>query len=463
MDIPSNALNDLRSDFSGELLTPDKEGYGSARQLWNAMIDKSPSLIARCNGVADVIGAVKFARTSGLPIAVRGGGHNVAGHAVCDTGVTIDLSGMRAVHVNPDRRTAVVEGGATWAEVDRETQVFGLATPGGLISETGVGGLTLSGGFGYLRGRHGLSIDNLLAAEVVTAEGNLVRASAEENSDLLWALKGGGGNFGVVVRFEFALHPVGPEVQFIAPIYALEEGPGPIRAWRDYVSRNDEELAMICEFSTVPEDDEFPSEYWGKKVFALVGVALGSPEQTEELSKPLRELGTLVTDFSGRMAYKDIQKLFDEQTPFNEMRCYWKARYLSELPDAMIDLAIENAEAAPSPNTISSLWNMGRAVQAVPASASAFGDRSMGWMYSADGVWGEVADDEANIAWARDSWTKAEPFGHAGRAYLNFPGHGEDGALTAAAFGENYARLREIKARFDPENIFKFNQNIPPA
>jgi FAD/FMN-containing dehydrogenase len=375
----------------------------------------------------------------------------------------IDLSQMHAVHVDPERRIAVVEGGATWADMDRETQAFGLATPGGLISETGVAGLTLSGGFGYLRGRHGLTIDNLLAADVVTADGTLVHANADQNPDLLWALKGGGGNFGVVVRFEFALHPLGPEVLFIAPIYAVEGGPGPIRAWRDYVSQHDEDLAMICEFSTVPEDDDFPRETWGKKVFALVGIAIGAPEAAEALAAPLRDLGPLVTDFSGRMAYTDIQRLFDAQTPFGGMRCYWKARYLADLPDAMIDLAMENAVRAPSPNTISSLWNMGRAVRAVPAEAAAFGDRSMGWMYSADGVWANVADDAANISWARKSWSSAAPYGHQDRTYLNFPGHGEDATLTRQAFGDTYEQLARIKAAYDPGNMFRFNQNIAPA
>jgi FAD/FMN-containing dehydrogenase len=463
MDAQNNSIDELKTGFAGSVLIQGDAAFDGARRLWNAMIDRRPTVIARCRGTADVMQAVRFARAQGLPVAIRGGGHNVAGHAACDGGLMIDLSEMRTVHVDPERRIAVVEGGATWADVDRETQAFGLATPGGLISETGVAGLTLSGGFGYLRGRHGLTIDNLLAADVVTADGTLVRASAEDNPDLLWALKGGGGNFGVVVRFEFALHTVGPEVLFIAPIYYLEAGPAPIRAWRDYVTAHDEDLAMICEFSTVPEDNEFPREAWGKKVFALVGIATGAPEDAEALAKPVRELGPLVTDFSGRMAYSDIQQLFDAQTPFGAMRCYWKARYLTELSDAMIDLAMENAARAPSPNTISSLWNMGRAVQAVPAEATAFGDRSMGWMYSADAVWAAPADDAPNIDWARQSWERAAPFGHEGRAYLNFPGHGEDAALTSEAFGENYGRLSNIKAKYDPGNMFRFNQNIAPA
>ncbi len=462
MDAQNISIDDLRAAMSGRVLTQEQDGYDDARQLWNAMIDRSPSVIAKCEGVADVIQAVKFAAAQGLPMAIRGGGHNVAGHAACDTGVMIDLSGMREVQVDPEQRVAVVEGGATWAEVDQATQAFGLATPGGLISETGVAGLTLSGGFGYLRGRHGLTIDNLVGADVVTADGSLVHTSAKENPELLWALQGGGGNFGVVVRFEFRLHPTGPEVLFTGPIYALDDGPGPIRAWRDYVSRHDEDLAMICEFSTVPEDDEFPSEFWGKRVFALVGVVTGPADAAEELVKPLRELGPLVTDFTGRMNYVDVQRLFDAQTPFGAMRCYWKARYLTELPDAMIDLAMENASRAPSPNTISSLWNMGHGVKTVQAEATAFGDRSMGWMYSADGVWQNAEDDDDNIAWARESWENSKAFGHANRSYLNFPGHGEDNELTRSTFGSNYERLTKIKAKYDPTNMFRFNQNILP-
>lgn len=463
MDTQTTTIDELKSGFSGDVLVPGDPAYDEARQVWNAMIDRRPTLIARCESTEDVMAAVRFASDKGLPVSIRGGGHNVAGHAVCDTGVMVDLSKMRSVRVDPDKRIAYADGGATWADMDAATQVFGLATPGGLISETGVAGLTLSGGFGYLRGQHGLSIDNLLAADVVTADGRLTRASATENPDLLWALKGGGGNFGIVVRFEFALHPVGPEVFFVAPIYAMEDGPGPIRAWRDYISQHDEALAMICEFSTVPEDDEFPQQYWGKKVFALVAVVTGDLDAAEELARPLRELGPLVTDFSGRMPYAEVQRLFDAQTPFATMRCYWKALYLADLPDEMIDLAMANAKAAPSPNTISSLWNMGHGVRAVAAEATAFGDRSMGWMYSADGVWADAADDAANIAWARASWLKAEPFGHEGRAYLNFPGHGEDDTLTRAAFGDGYDRLARIKAQYDPHNMFRFNQNITPA
>lgn len=463
MDGLKDELKTLADEFSGEIFMPGDAGFDEARALWNAMIDRQPAVIARCGNAEDVIASVRLAGARNLPISIRGGGHNVAGHAVCDEGVMIDLSLMRRVDVNDERRIAIAEGGALWGDMDAATQPHGLATPGGLISDTGVAGLTLSGGIGWLRAQHGLSIDNLVAADVVTASGALIRASADENPDLLWALQGGGGNFGVVVRFEFALHPVGPEVMFAAPIYALDDGPGPIRAWREFLSQHGDRVASLCEFSTAAESDDFPEEHWGKKVYTLACVYNGDPEEGETVLQPLRELGDLVTDFSGRMNYCDVQQLFDSLMPAGDFRCYWKARYLSTLPDEMIDLAMQNASAAPSDNSLSSLWNFGGATARVAADATAFGDRSMGWMYSLDGVWTEPGDDDANIAWSKDGWSSAAPFGHEGRAYLNFPGHGEDGAaLTQATFGPNYQRLVELKKKYDPKNRFCFNQNIQP-
>ena len=457
------AVGALRSGFRGEVFTPRDNGYDNARAVWNAIIDRRPGLVARCRGVGDVIGAVKFARAHGLPVAIRGGAHNVAGHAVCDDGVMIDLSLMRSVRVDPDARRADVEGGAIWADVDRATQAYGLVTPGGLISDTGVAGLTLSGGIGWMRARHGLSIDNLMAADVVTANGELVHSSDTQNPDLIWALRGGGGNFGVVVKFEFALHPMGPEVMFAAPIYPFSAGPEPIRFWRDFLASNSDRVASLCEFSTVPESEDFPKEQWGEKVYTLACVYNGDAAEGEAVLKPLRELAPLVTDFSGRMNYTDVQQLFDPLIPFGEHRCYWKARYLSDLTDDMIDLAMLTAKAAPSDNTISSLWNFGGATAEVPADATAFGDRSMGWMYSLDAIWSTPADDDSNIAWSREGWNAAAPYAQENRTYLNFPGHGEDGEdLTREAFGSNYTRLAQIKAKYDPQNIFRFNQNITP-
>lgn len=448
--------------FGGDLITPEDDGYDDARAVWNAMIERRPDIIARCHNVDDVVAAINLARSKGLPISIRAGGHNVAGHAVCDGGMMIDLTRMRAVKIDAEKQVATVEGGALWRDVDTASQALGLATPEGLISDTGVAGLTLSGGIGWLRAKHGLSIDNLIAADVVTADGAIVRASKNENSDMLWALKGGGGNFGVVVRFEFALHPVGPEMMFAAPIYAIEDGPGPIRAWRDYLLQHGDLIGSLCEFSTAVGED-FPEKHRGKRVYALASVYNGDAEAGEALLQPLRELGDLVADFSGRMAYCEVQQLFDTLMPAGEFRCYWKARYLADLPDEAIDLSMANALAAPSNKSLSSLWNFGGATAQVAANATAFGDRSMGWMYSLDGVWSDPAEDAKNISWAREGWSNSERFGHRDRVYLNFPGHGEDdGALARANYGENYPRLCKIKAKYDPGNLFRFNQNIPP-
>ena len=457
------AVDTLRSELRGETLTEQDDGYDAARAVWNAMIDRRPRVIVRCKGVADVMAAVDFARDRNLPIAIRGGAHNVAGHSVCDGGVMIDLSLMRSVWVDPAARRARVEGGCTWGDVDRETQAFGLATPGGLISDTGVAGLTLAGGIGWLRSRYGLCIDNMVSADMVTADGRLVTASANENPDLFWALRGGGGNFGVVVSFEFALHPVGPTVMFAAPIYPLSAGAGPIRFWRDFLDDKNNDIGSLVEFSTVPESEDFPEDYWGQRCYTVAAVYAGDADQGEKVMQPLREQGDLVTDFSGQMSYCEVQTLFDTIIPFGQHRCYWKCHYLEGLPDAMIDQALANAAQAPSDSTLSSLWNFGGATAAVPAEETALGDRSMGWMYSIDSIWNEASEDEANIAWTRRVWEEARKFSHDGRIYLNFAGHGEDGeALVKDTYGKNYARLAEIKAKYDPGNIFRFNQNITP-
>jgi len=454
----------LREGVRGAVLVAGDEGYDDARAVWNAMIDRRPAIIVRAKGAADVMAAVDFARAHGLPVSIRGGGHNVAGHAVGDGSVMIDLSGMRAVRVEPERKRAWVEGGATWGDVDRETQAFALATPGGVISDTGVAGLTLSGGMGWLRSRYGLSIDNLVAADVVTADGRLVHASADENADLLWALKGGGGNFGVVTGFEFALHPAGPEVMFCAPIYPIEMAGEAIRAWRDFLADKNDCITGLAEFSTVAESPDFPEEAWGKRVVTLVAIYAGDAAEGERLTQPLRELGDMVTDFSGRMNYCDVQQLFDTLMPAGQYRCYWKSHYLSGLDDEVVNAIIAGNAAPPSPNTLSSIWNFGGATAAVGAEETAFGDRSMPFMLSIDSVWPAPEDDDTNIAWTRDFWQRMRPYSQGGRLYLNFPGLGEEGEdMMRAAFGANYARLKAIKAKYDPANVFCFNQNIQPT
>ena len=453
----------LRSRLSGDLLAPGDEGYDTARSVWNGMIDRRPLAISRCKSVEDVIASVRFAGQHGLPVSIRSGGHNVAGHAVCDGGLMIDLSPMRGVRVSPDLRSASVQGGALWADVDAATQAHGLATPGGLISETGVAGLTLSGGVGWLRSAHGLSIDNLLAVDIVTADGTLTRASPTQHADLFWAIRGGGGNFGVVVNFEFKLHPVGPTVMFAAPIYPLSAGAGPIRFWRDFLADKSDMVGSLCEFSTVAESADYPQAFWGTRCYTLGAVYAGDAADGERLLQPLRELGPMVADFSGQMPYCDVQKLFDPLYPAGEFRCYWKSHLLSQLTDEIIAEAIENAAASPSTKSISSLWNFGGATAAVPAEATAFGDRSFGWMYSLDSVWRDAADDEAVIGWTRRAWDRARRHAHEGRLYLNFAGQDADSdELTRRAFGKQYGRLARIKKRCDPGNMFRFNQNIRP-
>jgi FAD/FMN-containing dehydrogenase len=462
--VPDAALEALRGSILGEVFIPGDAGYDGARAVWNAMIDRRPSVIVRSKSVADVVAAVNFARGHNLPVSIRGGAHNVAGHAVGDDSVMIDLSAMRGVRVDPERRRAWVAGGALWSDVDRETQAFGLATPGGLISDTGVAGLTLSGGIGWLRSRFGLCIDNLTSAEVVTADGRLLRAGPEEDADLLWALKGGGGNFGVVTAFEFALHPVGPTVMFCAPIYPIEAGSGPIRFWRDFLADKNDSVGSLVEFSTVPHDPAYPEAAWGKRVYTIAAAFAGDADEGEAVLQPLRELGELVTDFSGQMDYCAMQKLFDTIIPFGQYRCYWKSRYLKNLADNVIDLIVETNASPPSPNTLSSIWNFGGATARVGATDTAFGDRSMPYMFSIDSIWSAPSEDDLNIAWTRDFWTRMKPHSQEGRIYLNFPGFGEEGEnLVRRSYGGNFGKLAAIKKKYDPGNIFRFNQNIPPA
>jgi len=459
-----NMTVELSAQIEGAVLAPGSEGYDEARAVWNAMIDRRPALIAQCFSSRDVAATLAFAKRRDYPVSIRGGGHNVAGHAVCDDGIMVDLRRMREVSVDAENRTARVAGGATWGDVDAASQAHGLATPGGLISDTGVAGLTLSGGIGWLRSRHGLCIDNILSVEIVTADGEIRRASESENADLFWAVRGGGGNFGVITEFEFQLYPLGPEVMFCAPIYALECGAEPIRFWRDFLADRSDRIGSLVEFSTVAESEDFPPESWGKQVYTIAAVYAGDAEEGEKVMQPLRELAPLVTDFSGRLPYCDLQKLFDELMPAGQFRCYWKSHYLKELSDAVIDDILDGVTSVPSPNSLSSIWNFGGATAQVPADATAFGDRSMPWMYSIDSVWEGAENDVANIGWTRDFWERMQRYSHDGRMYLNFPGQGEEGdKLLRDTFGaENYRRLREIKAKYDPDNRFRFNQNIRP-
>ena len=452
----------LCSILRGELLEPGSAAYDAARVVWNGMIDRRPALIARCRNAADVIASVNHARAHGLVIAVRSGGHNVAGYAVCDGGLMIDMSLMNAVRVAPGLDRANVEGGATWSDVDAATTPFARVTPGGLISMTGVAGLTLSGGIGWLRGTHGLSCDNLIAADLVTARGDLIRASDTENTDLLWALKGGGGNFGIVVNFEFRLHPIPDELMFCAPAYPEERARDILPQWRDYMAMAPDEVSGLVEFSTIPSDPAYPEETWGRRVLALATVYDGPAEEGERATQSLRSLGEPLLDFSGRMPYRALQSVYDGLFPKGRDRCYWKSTYLSGLDDDVIGEIIRRLAKRPSEMTYASIWKFGGAVQRIAADATAFGDRSMPFMLSLDAIWSDPVDDDANIGWVRDSWRNMQPYS-TGRLYLNFPGLGEGDSLVRDAFGaEIYARLQQIKRTYDPDNVFQMNQNILP-
>ncbi len=461
----ARAIEALRARLGGTLLQAGDEGYDAARELWNSMFDPEPALIARCTDEQDVMAAVDFARTTGMLTAVRGGGHNAAGMGSCDGGFVIDLSPMQAVQVDASQRCTLVQGGATWASVDRETQRHGLAVPGGMISSTGVGGLTLGGGIGWLRGRHGLTIDNLLSVQVVTADGQLRTASAEQNADLFWAVRGGGGNFGVITSFEFRLHPVGPEVMFLATLYHAEEAPRVMRGWRDFLATAPDDIqGTMVEFSTLPESSEFPPEAWGKPVIAVAGLWAGEAAEGERRVQPLRELADPLIDLSGRLPYCEAQQLFDEVIPWGAHRAYFKSLFLDTLDDDLIDTIAAYGTRRPTESTLFSVWRMGGAVQRVAPDATAFGDRSMEWMLSIDTVWDRAEDDERCINWARGFWEDIAGRS-AARIYLNFSGLNEEGEhqLRTGLGEDNFRRLAALKAVYDPDNLFRVNCNIPPA
>ena len=458
-------LAHVRATFKGELIEPQDPGYDEVRQIWNGMFDKKPALIARCRSSEDVSIAIRHAKANILALAVRGGGHNGSGSGSCEGGLVIDLSLMRGIDVDPVARIARVGGGATWRDFDLAAQEHGLATPGGLVSATGVGGLTLSGGLGWLRGKYGLCIDNLVGVEVVNADGIARRASESENSDLFWAVRGGGGNFGVVTKFEFKLYPIGPTVMFLCPIYRASDAAKVMKAWRDYMATAPDEIGgALIEFSTIPEDPAYPKDAWNEKVMALVGVWTGPADEGEPKVQALRELATPLLDFSGRMSYCDVQSLYDALFPKGVHRAYFKSLYITTLEDAAIEQIAPRAADRPSDRSLVSVWYMGGAVGRVSGHATAFGDRDFHWMLSVDAIWSRAEDDAVNLTWARSFWNDMQRFSN-GRGYLNFAGLPEDGdGLARGTYGKNLPRLAMIKAKYDPTNLFRINQNIkPPA
>jgi FAD/FMN-containing dehydrogenase len=463
IELDEAAVEALSLALGGQLIRPGDPGYDAARRVNNALIDRRPALIARCRGAADVVAAVTFAREQRLLLSVRGGGHNVAGSAIADGGLVVDLSAMRGVRVDPAARTVRAGGGATWADVDRETQLFGLAAPGGAVSTTGVGGLTLGGGYGHLRRKHGTSCDNLLSVDVVTADGRLRTASATEHADLFWAVRGGGGNFGVVTSLEFRCHPIGPIVALAAPIYAFEEAGRIARGWRDFMAAAPDEVSSNLILWSMPPLPTVPAEQHGRPVVILAAIYAGSADVGETVMRPLRELSTPLADLSGQMPYTVLQSAFDSFFPYGRLRYYWKSLHLDGLTDQTLDAVVERAAGLPTPQSLVALWHHGGAMHRGGASETAFAGRTAPVLLSLDTTWADPADDERCIGWTRRFWSEMHAHSSGG-VYLNFGGFGEEREeLVRAAFGPSYERLAAIKREYDPTNLFRMNHNIPPS
>ena len=460
--VSPNDIQELRGRLRGALLEPGQPEYDDARRIQNGLIDRRPALIVRCSGTADVVETVNFARDRGLLLSVRAGGHNVAGNAVNDGGVVADLTAMRGVYVDPRSRMVRAGGGATWGDVDRESQLFGLAVPGGVVSTTGIAGLTLHGGYGHLRRKYGLSIDCMRSAEVVTADGRILTASAAEHPDLFWALRGAGSNFGVVTSFEFEAHPVGPIVQLCAAFYPLEDGRKVLRGWRDFMATAPEEISSLVVLWSVPDVDAFPAELRKRPVAIVAAVYAGPADEGARAVQPLRELATPLLDLSGQVPFTGVQTSFDPLFPKGRFY-YWKSTYVHDFSDACIDAVLDGAAKRPHHMSDIPIWHLGGAMSRVAADATAYGRRDAPFLVTAEANWIDPADNDRHLQWARGLLASMKPFSRGG-LYLNFPGFGEEKeAMLREAYGANYERLVALKTIYDPGNLFRMNLNIPPA
>lgn len=450
MPIATDAILQFRKDHRGDVIAPDDPRYEQARRVWNAMIDRRPALVARPRSTVDVIAGLRFARAHGLPVAVRGGAHGIAGRGTCDDGLVIDFCDMKAIRVDPAARTARAEPGLKWTEVDRETQAFGLATTGGTIGDTGIAGLTLGGGFGWLEGTCGMAVDNLLGADVVLASGDLVHASEHEHADLFWGLRGGGGNFGIVTSFEYRLHRVGPMIVGGMVVHPFPQAREVLRFYAEFMRTAPDELVAGAVLMTGPD---------GHKGCAIAVAYNGDIAAGERVVAPLKRFGTPALDIIGPMPYLAQQSLIEAAMPPNVLN-YWKAEFVDDLSDGLIDAAVDLFASAPSPMSSVLLFPIRGVASRVAPEATAYPHRS-GYSAGIYALWKEPAENEANIAWVRRGWTSINPF--SGGVYVNELGDDEGLDRVRSAYGVNYDRLQRVKATYDPENVFCLNANIAPA
>jgi FAD/FMN-containing dehydrogenase len=461
MQLDEASVRAFQANLRGELILPGDQHYEAARQLYNGMIDRRPRLIARCREVADVVTAVQFAREHDLLLAIRGGGHNGAGLGSCDDGLVIDLSKWKGVRVDPARRTVRVDAGCTSGDVDHATHAFGLAVPFGIVSTTGVAGLTLGGGIGYLTRKYGLTIDNLLVADVVLADGSFVTASKSQHPDLFWAIRGGGGNFGVVTSFLFQAHPV--STVYAGPIFwEATHARAVMRAYRDFLPAAPEELGAFVGLKTVPSMDPFPKDYWGRRACAIISSYNGAAAEGEKvMARLLESVPPPIFNWMGTMPFPAMQALFDPFFP-KGLQWYWKGDFVTSLPDEAIDTHITEAGKAPSELSLMHLYPIDGAVRRVPKNATAWNAREATWSMVIAGIDADPKNADALKTWGRAYWTAIHPFNLEG-AYVNFMMDDEADGRVQATYGENYRRLASVKAKYDPGNLFRVNQNIRPA
>jgi FAD/FMN-containing dehydrogenase len=461
VETPEAVVKDLKGRVRGPILRPEDPGFDEARSVWNAMIDRRPALIVRCLGTADVIAGVNAAREHGLPLSIKGGGHNIAGLAVCDGGLMLDMSLMRGVWVNPSERLARAQAGCLLGEVDTETQVHGLAAVLGFVSATGCAGLTLGGGFGYLTRRFGWTTDNLVSVDLVTAAGRPVRASARENSDLFWGLCGGGGNFGVATSFEYALHPVGPEVVAGAIAWRGEEAADVLEMYRAVVASAPRELTCVAGLRLAPPAPWIAKDVHGKPIVALFVCYSGSLADAERVIAPIKAFGRPVGDILQKRSYVSQQMLLDATQPKGR-RYYWKSEYLRAIESDLTARAIEHAARIVSPHSAILIFPVGGALNERPEEYSAAGNRDASAVLNISSAWDHAKDDAQNIEWARETWRDMRRFSTGG-TYINFLTEDEGDDRTRAAYRTNYERLAQVKAAWDPTNLFRTNKNIGVA